>query len=86
MNLWHILFLLLVILFFLKSQYLVYDRDKLALESKLVFLKSLDFYGINSLKVMLFMESIPKKCCFIWIFQRKYVLYVKKLSPLGWLN
>lgn len=74
MNLWHILFLLLVILFFLKSQYLVYDRDKLALESKLVFLKSLDFYGINSLKVMLFKESIPKKCCFIWIFQRKYVL------------
>ena len=59
MNLWHILFLLLVILFFLKSQYLVYDRDKLALESKLVFLKSLDFYGFNSLKVMLFMELIP---------------------------
>lgn len=20
------------------------------------------------------MESIPKKCCFVWIFQRKYVL------------
>lgn len=71
MNLWHILFLLLVILFFLKSQYLVYDRDKLALESKLVFLKSLDFYGINSLKVVLFTESIPKKCCFFLDFPTK---------------
>ena len=34
MNLWHILFLLLVILFFLKSQYLVYDRDKLYFPEK----------------------------------------------------
>ena len=64
MNLWHILFLLLVILFFLKSQYLVYDRDKLALESKLVFLKSLDFYGINSKKVLLYLDFPTKVCTF----------------------
>lgn len=32
--------------------------------SERVFFKSLDFYGFNSLKVMLFMESIPKKSCF----------------------
>ena len=40
-----------------------------------LFLKSLDFYGINSLKVMLFMDLIPKKYCFFWEFPLKVCIF-----------